>query len=304
MNKFQPMLSGKISNESDLDKIIYPVIASPKIDGIRCLIHPELGAVTRKLKAIPNLTTRINLTRSKNIPNCLDGELVNAIEPHNFQMTSSAVMSLGGIPQLIYYVFDNFEQPNKPYYERLQRLDFLDNEIVDNVKIKVLDKSIIYDKEGLLLYEEQCLSEGYEGIMIRNPNMPYKYGRSAITKTQQHLIKLKRFEDAEGKIIGFTELQRNQNELQYDNLGYAKRSTCKDGKVAGNCMGEVEVEILNGEFSGKTVEVGSGFTQQQREEIWNNRDNGYLGRIVKFKYLPIGCKDKPRHPIFLGFRED
>jgi ATP-dependent DNA ligase len=27
-------------------------------------------------------------------------------------------------------------------------------------------------------YEEQCLNEGYEGVMIRTPHSPYKCGRS------------------------------------------------------------------------------------------------------------------------------
>jgi len=47
--------------------------------------------------------------------------------------------------------------------------------------------------------------------------------------------------------------------------------------------------------------LGTGFDDAERGKIWEQR-NSYLGLRVKFKYLPIGVKDKPRHPVFLGWR--
>jgi DNA ligase-1 len=44
-----------------------------------------------------------------------------------------------------------------------------------------------------------------------------------------------------------------------------------------------------------------GVTDEQRLEWWKNPDQ-FMGMVVKYKFLPIGIKDKPRHPIFLGFR--
>jgi len=54
----RPMLAVAIKDLDDLD---YPLYVSPKLDGIRCLIHPELGPVSRKFKPIPNDHIRVSL---------------------------------------------------------------------------------------------------------------------------------------------------------------------------------------------------------------------------------------------------
>ena len=54
-SKFRPILAGSLNDvENDLENLIYPVIASPKVDGIRTLIDPEGQFVTRSMKPIRN----------------------------------------------------------------------------------------------------------------------------------------------------------------------------------------------------------------------------------------------------------
>lgn len=48
---FKPMLAGKAPD--DLNELTLPVLVSPKLDGIRCVMH-EGVALSRKLKPIPN----------------------------------------------------------------------------------------------------------------------------------------------------------------------------------------------------------------------------------------------------------
>ena len=48
---FKPMLLPR--ETPDLDKLQYPIIASAKLDGIRCLIKDGV-ALSRTLKPIPN----------------------------------------------------------------------------------------------------------------------------------------------------------------------------------------------------------------------------------------------------------
>jgi DNA ligase-1 len=48
--------------------------------------------------------------------------------------------------------------------------------------------------------------------------------------------------------------------------------------------------------------IGSGMDHTLRKQIWDNRDK-YIGKIVKYKYLPVGTIDAPRHPVFLGLRD-
>ncbi len=50
--------------------------------------------------------------------------------------------------------------------------------------------------------------------------------------------------------------------------------------------------------------VGSGLTHEQREEIYDNFQDCWYNKIITFKYLPSGTKNKPRHSVFLGLRED
>lgn len=41
---------------------------------------------------------------------------------------------------------------------------------------------------------------------------------------------------------------------------------------------------------------------KNNEEIWNKQVE-LIGSTVKYKYFEIGVKDKPRFPIFCGFRD-
>ena len=54
--------------------------------------------------------------------------------------------------------------------------------------------------------------------------------------------------------------------------------------------------------SGVEFQVGSGFDAAQRKDFWSRRET-LRGKIIKYKSFKIGVKDKPRHPIFLGFRD-
>ena len=81
-----------------------------------------------------------------------------------------------------------------------------------------------------------------------------------------------------------------------------KRSSSKEGKVGRGDLGALVLVIAwNGVET--RVEVGSGFTDEQRAEIYANR-KAYELRSVTFKYQPSGSKDAPRFPVFKCFRED
>lgn len=295
---FKPMLASEIEQ---IDQLVYHVLASPKLDGIRVVIKGGVP-MTRSLKPIRNHYAKklLSFIHYEH----LDGEILvgqpNASDA--MYKTSSGIMSYEGSPDFKLYVFD--------YTEKLD-VSFLDryNEVKKKVEeeylaaqrniLELVEQRFIHTKEELLSYQEESIKVGYEGIMIRNPRIPrYKCGRS--TEREGLLLKFKNFSDSEAKVIGFKELLSNQNELETDNLGYAKRSSAQENLVPMDTLGALVVTSPDWleEFS-----IGSGFTAAQRQEIWNNREK-YLGQQAKFKYQKEGVKDRPRFPRFIGFRPE
>lgn len=285
-----PMLASKLPS---LDKVKYPVLCTPKLDGIRCLIING-EAVSRKFKPIPNKYVRKKL---KELPNNLDGELItytNGVRD-NFNVVSSKIMSEDGEPEFNFELFDYVSNDlNKSYQNRIVDLSLLNLPDFCHKLIPIM----INNKEALLEYESKCLLEGYEGVMLRTPDSPYKCGRS--TAKEGYLLKLKRFEDSEAIIIGFEEQMHNNNEIAYDAFGYVKRSSRKNNLIPTGMLGALKVRDIQ---TGKEFNIGSGLDEATKKEIWNNRDK-YLNKIVKYKHQPSGSDELPRFPVFLGIREE
>lgn len=318
---FRPMLSAKLpcaekrvpTQEeviADLKRLDWSrgFLASPKIDGIRCVKSPD-GLVSRTLTPIPNKFMQECL--SPDIFNGLDGELIlGTMEAMvNFNDTQSAVMSREGSPYFEWCVFDDVGQPNNAFWWRTERamervstiLEF--GNLQDLFGLRYIKHRKVEDVNKLLEYESEQIALGYEGIMFRDPGGRYKsFPSNRSTFKQQGLIKLKRFVDAEAIITGFVELQRNTNEQKPDKLGYAKRSSALAGQVGAETLGKFLVRGINGRFKDCEFAVGSGLDDSLRNTIWGNRES-YLGRILKYKYQDAGAKDNPRSPIFLGFRD-
>jgi len=292
----RPILAEKIE-PSELENLKYPVLVSPKLDGIRCLIV-DGKALSRSFKPIPNLFIQSLL--SKQEFNGLDGELI--LEGKTFNETQSIVMSESSEPvDFVYYCFDYIGKNglNHPFELRLKDL----GEVVQESKSKwmvAVPQLLAHSSETIITTETTFLSQGYEGLMIRGCDSPYKNGRS--TKKEGYLLKLKKFEDAEAVVIGFVEATTNTNELEKNELGLSKRSHKKAGKVRAGYLGAFLVKDLK---TGTEFEIGTGdgLTKDLRAYIWNNQDK-YLNKLIKYKHQPSGSKDKPRFPVWLGFRDE
>jgi len=270
---------------ADFAKIVYPVYASPKLDGIRCSIVGG-KALTRALKAIPNL--HINKFLSDAQFEGLDGELIVG-EPTDktvYTNTVMGVMRVSGVPKFTFFVFDLHDAP-MGYHARLGALLRMDLPL----NIQVHESEVVSNETELLAYESTCVGQGYEGIILRSVNAPYKYGRSTVN--EGYLLKVKRFEDSEAEIIGVEEEMHNTNAAETNELGRTKRSSAKAGKVGKGTMGRLVVRDIH---SGVEFKIGTGFTAAQRAETWG------LGTIHKYKFFPVGVKDKPRHPVYIGAR--
>lgn len=287
----KPMLSGSLDDVSSLQ---FPVLATPKLDGIRCL-RVNNRTVSRKFIDIPNIYIQ-RLTAS--LPNGLDGELM--IPNGTFNQIQSAVMSEDGSPNFEFHVFDYVSSDiSKGYIDRLKELQTLSLPEYCKLILPVTINSV----DELNSYEELCLNQGFEGVMIRKPNGKYKCGRS--TEKEGLLLKVKQFKDSEAEIIGFEEQLENTNDAEEDAFGKIKRSKSQAGMVAKNTLGKfIVVEVGDTPWKGRQFYIGTGegLTESLRKEIWENRDK-FLGKLITYKYQPHGVKDLPRLPISKGFRD-
>lgn len=287
MSQFRPMLAGKF----DPNKIVFPAFVSPKLDGIRGCVH-QGQALTRSLKKIPNkyIFQALSVVHLEG----LDGELIVG-EPWAtdvYRVTDSAVMSHEGTPNFKFYVFDNFNSTG-PFRVRNNIAKLMAD--VLPCTIEWLEQHEVNSLEEVYVLESLFLSVGYEGIIIRAAEGPYKYGRS--TTNEGWLIKKKNFEDDEALVVGFEEMMHNDNEAGTNELGRTFRSKAADGMRASGVMGAVICQWSDGD----TFKVGSGWTMAEREEIWANQEK-YRGLFLRFKSFKIGVKDAPRHAVRIGFR--
>lgn len=293
-SKFKPMLA----EHADMSKIKFPMLASPKLDGIRAVVlNGKL--LSRSLKPIPNKHTR-KLFESSNWYEGLDGELIvgSPTDPKCFNKTTSGVMSEDGEPDVNYYVFDQIpeyswmreDSPFKNRYSDLQNSMPLDH-------VVLVPQKMVWNLPELEEFEQECLSAGYEGVIIKDPNSPYKYGRS--TLCEGYMLKIKRYQDAEATILSVEELLSNTNEATRDELGKVKRSNAKAGMVPQDTLGALIVKDIK---TGIEFSIGTGFDETLRKELWDNKDN-IIGKVVKYKFFAYGAVDKPRHSVFLGFRD-
>jgi DNA ligase-1 len=291
MELLRPMLACKTPTEEEFRKLNYPMILSPKVDGVRAINYRGFLR-SRSMKLIPNEYVQGLFGECEG----LDGELVvgNPWDKNLMQNTMN-VMSYTDFADVHFYVFDDFHV-KEGYGNRLINAR---KRVVayEDPRIHILAHHIVTSYEEVLQWEAHYLELGYEGVMLRSLDGPYKQGRS--TLREQYLIKVKRFTDSEAVVIGFKPLMRNHNEQFRDERGYAKRATVSANKTADAQLGAFIVRCLE---TGEEFNVGSGFTEAQRVQFWANRQQ-YIGHILKYKSFKVtGVLDKPRFPIFLGFR--
>lgn len=130
------------------------------------------------------------------------------------------------------------------------------------------------DTNMITKYLNEAITDDEEGIMININNAPYEFKRT------NNLLKVKKMNDLDLKCIGFEE---------------------GTNRHAGK-LGALLVD-----YKGYTVKVGSGFTDELREEIWNNRDS-WLGRTIVVQYFEETQNQQGgislRFPVYIDYRTD
>ena len=288
----KPMLAGKATDEQ-IEKLLDrgPMEASPKLDGIRCMIQNGI-ALSRSLKPIPNKHVQSELGHKEF--NGLDGELIVGAPTDSdvYRNTTSHVMSHDKEFKFTFWIFDSFLK-KETYKNRRKQINL---NSFNTFTLKILNSQIIYTMEELREYEMDCLSIGYEGVILRDPNAMYKHGRS--TAKEGGLIKVKRFSDSEATVLDVEEQMKNNNEKKVNELGRGQRSSHKANKSPKGTLGALVVKDVH---SGVQFNIGTGFTDNIRDQLWEHKED-LINTTVKYKYFDIGVKEAPRHPVYLGIR--
>ena len=288
---FKPMLAAA----AEFDKLRFPLFASPKLDGVRAIVKNGV-VLSRSLKPIPNE----HVQRSFRHLEHWDGELI--IGPQNsptvYRDTVSGVMRQDGEPEVCFCAFDHVEIQMANFEARLAVLKRLWRDASfarSSPPVVLLPQYPVTSPAELEELEREHLELGYEGLILRDPSAPYKFGRS--TAREGYLLKLKRFLDGEAEVLEVIEELHNGNEAKTNELGRTKRSSHKENKTGKGRAGALHVRDLQ---TNVKFFVGTGLTDSDKDWWWLK---GRPGLLIKYKYFPVGVKDAPRHPVYLGLRD-
>ena len=291
---FKPMKAPqKALTEEQIMSLPWPMLASVKLDGIRGVVRQ--GVVTSNSgKPIRSKAVQKKFAQFEG----MDGELIyGPPSASNVYNLSTSFCNSTEIPEgmaesgIHFFIFDDIRQPGLPYKERFPEYANFDAGVLP------LKPEMLSTYDEFLEYEAAALEAGFEGVMLRKPNSPYKEGRS--TLKEAYLLKIKRFSDAEAVVIGSYEEMHNTNEAKKDEQGHTARSMAKDGLVPKGTLGGFRVR--NGK--GQEFDVGGGFTAEERVEFWKIRQD-LVGKVLTYKYFAYGEKNLPRFPTFKGWRDE
>lgn len=311
----KPMLAA----DWDEAKVQFPCIVQPKIDGVRGL--NMTGRLTgRSLKAHKNKYATEFFSHPALIG--FDGEFAVAEDTHPelCRLTSSALSTIQGEPQLVWYLFDYITPitAHLPYDRRYSLLDWRLGEMSRNPELShlvahldIVPMEWCDTLEDLQALDNEWLDLGYEGTIIRHPYMPHKQGRSTVK--EGGLLRIKRFIDAEAKVVGIVEGQTNGNEAKRNELGHTERSTHQENMIPNGQVGSLTCEMLHDVFDpqiktklllskDQVVTVAPGKMPVEMRKHYFENPHELLEQAIKFKLFPKGGKDKPRFPTFQSIR--
>jgi DNA ligase-1 len=308
----KPMLA----SDYDESKLRFPLIAQPKIDGVRGL--NMLGTLTgRSLKKHANRHTTGFFSHSSLIG--FDGELAAECETHPdlCRMTTSALNTIEGVPFLLWWLFDyvtpatrllTYENRMAALFARVRELHHDRSLFALARHLSIVPSVTCNTLEELLDCDAKWLDAGFEGTIVRDPNGMHKQGRS--TAKEGGLLRIKRFIEEEAVVVAVEEGQTNLNEAQRNELGYVERSTHQANMVPNGMVGTLRCRVVKDVESGgklvlqagQEITVAAGCMPHEDRDRFLKKPELILGHTIKFQFFPKGIKDKPRFPTFQSIR--
>ena len=212
----------------------------------------------------------------------VDGEMMGNL---GFDQSSGALrrLSEGGKKkaEFTYWVFDlvarnDWQKRQTP--TMMHRTNLL-HDTFKKLKlsnVKIVPTEMLEDPAHSQIMDlcDRYLSQGFEGVMLKDASSPYVFKRG------KNLLKVKKFFDADLKIVDF-----------YEGKGKHK------GRLGGI--------VVEGKIDGKkySTKVGSGFDDATRDEIWENQKK-WMGAVVQVQYQDATKDGSLRFPVFVMRRKD
>lgn len=215
-----------------------------------------------------------------------DGELLAENQEDKAEDTFRNTMKIVGTKQenkrgIVFNVFDMIPiddflkgGTNEPYNIRREWLDNIVGELYNYIKAVpvLMHTNNFKDVENEF---NELVSNGAEGLMINKGSAPY------LTKRNNGILKYKQVYDSEGIVQGVFE-------------------------GSGEATGKLGGIIVN--YKETTVRIGTGFTDQQRNEYWNNPDL-IIGKLAQYRYTSVSHNQNNdevslRFARFISLRED
>ena len=272
---YLPMLANKYKPGS----MVFPCYVQPKLDGLRCIARKEEGVVTLWFRSGKQITTMGHIVKDLTIvmdnKDIFDGELYT--DEIDFNEICGAIRRDKNIDETVarmvdYYVYDAprvwelglLYDEGDGFDVRSHILRLKTQELDDHV-IPLLTEYIDYEQDVFDKHDEY-VSFGFEGIMLRHPEMGYEQKRS------KHLLKHKVFNEDEFKIIGYEEGR---------------------GKLQGH-VGAFVCEMPSGSrFKAKLK--GKGVTDLLKEYF--EEPDIFMNKMMTVKYQGLSADGIPRFPV-------
>jgi len=272
-----PMLAHTV--EKHYNKMDFPALVQPKLDGIRCIAVKKgedvtLWTRTRKpITSCPHVVDAILRVFKETQEITLDGELYNHDLRHDFERIVSGVRSAEPNENSLiaqYHIYDIIgtqEQDVRIHYltKLMKRHPTINNGARLVYTLKVDSPQ---DAEAFAI---SCIDGGYEGAMVRSLKGLYENKRS------YNLLKYKTFTDAEFKVVGVVEGRGKLTGLVGSFTCVTKDGVSFDVKPKGN---------------------------QDDSAKYIRKPSLAIGKYLVVKFQGLTGKNKvPRFPIGLRFRD-
>lgn len=304
----------QLAEDAQLDKVVFPCIAQPKIDGVRAMNLN--GTLTgRSLDPFKGFGITEYFSTQQLIG--FDGEMTLGSKPNCdarlCSMTTGAMGRFKGVsemPDLHWWVFDLIT-PHHMELSYEQRYYQLSNQIkmLKHPRVHVVPQFIINNEWALQDRIARFAADGFEGTIIRNPRSVYKPGRST---AEGQLWRVKPWSDFEILVTGITEGQSNGNEAKKNTLGRTERSSAQAGMTPNGQVGSIQGTLLadfhdpvTGKLlfaKGLPITAGSGEMSVVEATDYFANPHRIVGHIAKVKTMTHGVKDLPRFPTYVSHR--